>query len=268
MCMTPINLKQKSAIVPCGKCPQCTARRTSAWSFRLMQENKVSDSSYFITLTYADENLKYENLTTPPTLFKRDIQLFLKRLRKAHPKNSLPLKYFAAGEYGEKTWRPHYHLILFNAQIELIQPAWNLGTVHYGDVNEASIGYTLKYISKPKPSRYALRGRNQQFQLQSKGLGKNYLTHAMVRWHQLDIPTRAYCNLTDGKKITMPRYYKEKIYSLEEREIIHEVHLEKITKEHNEFVNHPEFDKKLHNLQQGILSAKLKQLYQTSKTTL
>jgi hypothetical protein len=263
--MTPINLKQKQTIVPCGKCPQCAARRTSAWSFRLMQENKVSDSSHFITLTYGDKNLNYSK-TGYAQLCKRDVQLFIKRLRKAHT-NARPIKYFAVGEYGEKTWRPHYHIILFNAQIELIQTAWAMGHCHYGQLSEASVGYTLKYISKPKPSRYALRGRQQQFSLQSKGLGKNYLTKPMVRWHKLDIPTRAYCNLTDGKKITMPRYYKEKIYTNDEKLRIHTEHLKKLEIEHLAFMQ-GDFDKKLYNLQQGILAAKNQQKFINQKQLL
>ncbi|WNK13243.1 MAG: replication initiator protein [Microvirus sp.] len=219
MCISPIHLKLKEAEVPCGKCPHCISRKVSAWSFRLMQETKYSTTAYFITLTYDEKNLRYKDLTTRPTLFKRDIQLFIKRLRKTHT-DPRPIKYYAVGEYGEKTWRPHYHIIIFNAAMQKIQPAWNLGQIHYGTVTEASVGYTLKYITKQKPTKYALRNRNQQFTLQSKGLGKEYLTKGMVSWHKKEIPTRAYCNLTDGKKITMPRYYKEKIYTPEDRKAI------------------------------------------------
>ncbi|QGF19324.1 replication initiation protein [Antarctic microvirus CAA_003_V_4] len=258
MCLTPINLKQKEAVVPCGKCPQCTARRTSAWSFRLIQEEKQSTTAYFITLTYADKNLHYKDANTRPTLIKRDLQLFFKRLRKANP-NTRPIKYFAVGEYGEKTWRPHYHVILFNAEIETIQKAWHLGTVHYAIVNEQTVGYTLKYISKPKPSKYALRNRNQQFQLQSQGLGKNYLTKAMLSWHKKEIPLRSYCNLQDGKKITMPRYYKDKIYNADERLQIHNAQLEKLQKEHELFMS--DFDVNYHNLTQSINAIKKHQSF-------
>jgi hypothetical protein len=43
--------------------------------------------------------------------------------------------------------------------------------------------------------------------------GKNYRIPAIVDCHNTDINNRMYCNLTDGKKITMPRYYREKIYT-------------------------------------------------------
>lgn len=158
------------------------------------------------------------------SLNKRDIQLFFKRLRKAQEKTgtddfrSLPIKYYAVGEYGGRTMRPHYHIILFNAQLDLICPAWNMGHVHYGQLTAASVGYTLKYITKP--SRVPIHqndDRTREFSLMSKGLGASYLTEAMKAWHKKDLDNRMYCNLTDGKKIAMPRYYKDKLYTESER---------------------------------------------------
>lgn len=171
----------ESIAVPCGKCPQCVKRRVSGWSFRLMEESRVSSSCWFITLTYATTHVP---ITTNGfmALSKRDLQLFFKRLRKANPGRGL--KYYAAGEYGGKTNRPHYHIILFNAALETIQPAWHLGQLHYGQVSEASVGYTLKYITKP--SRIPMHqndDRQPEFALMSKGLGASYLTYHTMWWH-------------------------------------------------------------------------------------
>lgn len=176
MCYTPFCVKKddREYAVPCGRCPDCTARRISGWSFRLMQEDKVSNSSLFITLTYDTSNVHI----TPNGfmgLRKRDIQLFFKRLRKSHGRahafNGKRIKYYAVGEYGGRTMRPHYHIILFNASIKLIQDAWNQGQVHYGQVTGASVGYTLKYISKPsKVPLHRNDDRQKEFSLMSKGL--------------------------------------------------------------------------------------------------
>lgn len=214
MCMTPfcVQLKDKgySIPVPCGKCPECCARRTAGWSFRLMQEDKISSCSHFITLTYDTDHVPITSKKFL-TVTKRDPQLFFKRLRKL---NSNKLKYYLAAEYGSKTWRPHYHVILFNCDIATIQPAWNLGSVYYGEVTGASVGYTLKYISKPKQiPRHQNDDRTPEFSLMSKGLGANYITDQMVRWHHADLYGRMYLNLDGGKKCAMPRYYKDKIYS-------------------------------------------------------
>lgn len=202
--------------VPCGKCPACSARRVSSWSFRLMQEYKVSSSAHFITLTYSSLHVP---LTSRGFMScrKSDVQLFLKRLRKRHSKD-VRIKYFLAAEYGGKTHRPHYHMISFNADINHFQPAWDLGEIHYGSVSEASVGYCLKYISKGQQiPMHANDDRLPEFRLMSKRLGSNYLSANMVAWHKADLENRMYCNLTDGKKISMPRYYKDKIYSEQER---------------------------------------------------
>lgn len=222
--MTPFTVKQKltqqSVAVPCGRCPACFARRASAWSFRLMQEEKRSISSHFITLTY---DTKFVPITNRGfmSLDLRDVQLFFKRLRK-HPSNrDRKIRYFAVGEYGGQTNRPHYHIILFNAAVESIQSAWTQGTVHYGSVSGASIGYCLKYMSKvSRIPAHQNDDRKSESALMSKGLGSNYLTPSMKKWHLAAKNDRMYCNLEGGKKITMPRYYKQIIYNEDERKQI------------------------------------------------
>lgn len=212
-CITPFFVKQKTGIdkipVPCGKCPVCFKRKVSHWSFRLQQQDKYSHESHFITLTYDTKHLPISE-NGYQSLCKRDVQLFFKRLRKA---NSCTLKYFAVGEYGGKTARPHYHVLLFNAAIQTIQPAWGLGHCHYGFVSGASVGYTLKYMMKGRWRPYSDDDdREPQRAFMSKGLGLDYLTPQAIRWH-LDDPTeRMYLPLKDGKKVSMPRYYKERIY--------------------------------------------------------
>lgn len=224
-CLTPfyVNTKTvKNVPVPCGKCPFCLKRRTSAWSFRLLQELKRSSSAHFITLTYDTKHVPIQP-SGYMSLDKRDLQLFFKRLRKAHYVRQLSgsLRYYAVGEYGSHTMRPHYHMALFNSQLELIQPAWQKGNVHYGEVNVASIGYTLKYMCKPgKIPLHKNDDRVREFGVMSKGIGDNYVTAEMLAWHHADLTGRMYCNLKDGKKIAMPRYYKEKIYSEMERKRI------------------------------------------------
>lgn len=176
-------------------------------------------SSFFITLTY---DTRYIPITDSGyfTLDKRDCQLFFKRLRRAHKNQDRKIKYYLCGEYGGRTMRPHYHIILFNCSIELLQGAWDKGRVHYGVVSGASVGYTLKYMCKPrKIPMFRGDDRLKEFSLMSKKLGVNYVTESMVKWHKKDVGNRMYCNLTDGRKIAMPRYYKEKIFTPEEREI-------------------------------------------------
>lgn len=219
MCYRPIVLKKREAIVPCNKCPKCIKRRVSAWSFRLMQQELVSSSAHFITFTYATENMPFTS-NGYPTCTKRDLQLFFKRLRKAD--RTPNIKYYAVGEYGGKTKRPHYHALLFNADVNKVDSAWGLGHIYCGSVTGASIGYTLKYMSKNKRAFKLSSGddRVPEFALMSKGLGANYLTEEMIQWHAIDLENRMYCTTYDGIKLSMPRYYKDKLYSDEERRAI------------------------------------------------
>lgn len=211
-----MKITNQSVPVCCGKCPACYARRVSGWSFRLMLEEKVSKSAHFITLTYDTSNVPITR-NGFMEIRKRDVQLFFKRLRKSHGVNlEYPLKYFVVGEYGGKSFRPHYHAIVFNCRVELIQPAWALGHVHYGTVTGASVGYTLKYMSKKgKIPVHKNDDRQPEFALMSKRLGFKYVTPEMVKWHLEG--RRMYCVVDGNKKISMPRYFKEKVFTKEER---------------------------------------------------
>ncbi|QCS37332.1 replication initiation protein [Tortoise microvirus 86] len=190
-------------------------RRSNNWQFRLLQQEKVAASASFVTLTY--------NTDTVPlsprgymTLCKRDFQLFMKRLRKLHAKN-VKLRYYAVGEYGSKTFRPHFHAIIYDLDREKLAEAWQNGDCHIGDVSGASIAYTVKYMHKGKIiPMHRNDDRIPEFSLMSKGLGKNYMTPQMVNYHKEDI-SRNYVTLEGGVKVAMPRYYREKIYTEEER---------------------------------------------------
>lgn len=237
MCENPVVLRnntfngRKGLTVPCGKCLPCKKTRAAAWAFRLYQEDRISSSSQFVTLTYDDQFLpvltteescpcrQREDISAEivPTLCKCDIQKFFKRLRTNTGKK---LRYYACGEYGLDTKRPHYHAIMFNCSADDIYNAWHLldkttgkssllGHVEFGDeVGQAAFRYVTNYLAKstgydPAP---ALR----EFSLMSKGLGKNYLTDDVINWHLYNAAN--YAPLGNGNKGTLPRYYKDRIF--------------------------------------------------------
>lgn len=220
--------------VPCGKCPNCVARKTSGWSFRLLKQEEISYSALFVTLTYDTKHVPISK-NGFMTLDKTDVQKFMKRLRKL---TNTQIKYYAAGEYGSKTMRPHYHIILFNAKKSEIEKAWTLenkplGSIYIGSVSGASVGYTLKYISKQgKIPMHKNDDRKKEFSLMSKGLGKNYLTENIINWHKDILTERMYVPLKDNKKIAMPRYYKDKIYTEAEKSRISR-YIESVLEEEN-----------------------------------
>lgn len=95
----------------------------------------------FTTLTYSDDHL-------PVTLQKRHLQLFLKRLRRA---TDGKLRFFASGEYGERTQRPHYHAIIYglsDTHYGRIDGAWGMGQTKTTPATPAAIAYTAGYCAK------------------------------------------------------------------------------------------------------------------------
>ncbi len=225
-------------IVPCGKCIKCLARRRNSWAFRLAEESKISHSAAFITLTYE----------TPPrtrngygTLYKKDYQNFIKRLRKGLPKKNHPsytqIKYYACGEYGTDTKRPHYHAIMFNLPQSYISnpvklaDTWNLGHIDIAPCNTATIRYVTGYLMKggletfPDIIDYSTGeiiedDRNKEFSLMSKQMGSNYLSPQMIKYHKERLVS--FVTLPGGVPTVLPRYFRDKIFNKQERQIMNE----------------------------------------------
>ncbi|WNK15090.1 MAG: replication initiator protein [Microvirus sp.] len=216
-CDTPFYVMPKGGLekvpVPCGRCPPCKIRRVNGWVFRLLQEEKRSESAHFLTLTY-DTNSVPITQNGFMTLHKPDLQKFFKRLRKL---NGTGIKYYAVGEYGTNNKRPHYHAIVFNADPSTYARAWSLddvpiGYVHVGTVSGDSIAYTLKYIDKPVfGPMHSRDDRQREFPVMSKHLGDNYLSPDILSYHKSDA-ARMFLTQPGGHVIAMPRYYRTKIY--------------------------------------------------------
>lgn len=158
--------------VPCGKCIGCILDKANDWATRCYCETKGWTNNCFITLTYNDKNLP-EN----EQLRKKDLQDFWKRLRYhyqgketwVNPQNGRienPIRYFACGEYGPKTKRPHYHACVFNWKpsdlkfykenhqgdklytSKELTKIWGKGFVIVGNLTYQSACYVARYVSK------------------------------------------------------------------------------------------------------------------------
>lgn len=233
MCLSPVTLTRDNRDVhgeltyevPCGRCYLCLKKRQKEWTFRMMQEAKRSSSVCFVTLTY--ENPPLSTLGVP-TLEKKDYQNFMKKLRKrTHNK----LKYYACGEYGDKTKRPHYHAIIFNLPLNwtkdrsTLTEIWDKGIVDVAKGNDLTMAYTAKYIMKKVNKidedfvdmETGEVKKNPEFSLMSKRMGSNFLTPLMRR-HLLAN------DLTHIKKhgypMAMPRYFREQLYTEEQRAVL------------------------------------------------
>lgn len=131
--------------IPCGRCVGCRMDYSRQWALRCMLELKYHDSAYFVTLTYDDDHLPLSTFYSDDdpdvpffsqTLRKEDFQGFMKRLRSAHPDDHI--RFFAAGEYGSSTMRPHYHAIIFGLHLDDLVP-WSRSSQGYTYYNSASL---------------------------------------------------------------------------------------------------------------------------------
>ncbi len=238
--------------LPCGKCVGCRLEYSRQWATRCMLEAQYHESSYFVTLTYNEDKVPityYPDESTGEalpalTLCKRDFQLFMKRLRKRFPEQHI--RFFAAGEYGDNTMRPHYHAILFGLHLddlvpyqrteqghwyyksESLQQVWSsrdapnyqgsvtplaytpLGEVIIGEVTFKSCAYTARYMLKKLKAGdqniYAKFGLEPPFSLMSRKPG---IGAQYYKDHPEAYDFR-FINLKTeegGKKLTVPRYF-------------------------------------------------------------
>lgn len=117
-------------------------------------------------MTYDDEYLTYGS--DYPTLVKRDVVLFLKQLRDYYDRKykHQGIRFYLAGEYGDTSLRPHYHIIAFNLPCEdlcyyarsplgdvyyssdLLNALWGKGYVVVGEATVESMAYTARYCQK------------------------------------------------------------------------------------------------------------------------
>ena len=230
ICPTPISIVDPNGShasqrinVPCGKCGACRFNKRVEWTFRLKQEAKQHINSHFITLTYADENLPFTDMGVI-TLDKKDLQKFIKRLRKRQAQiTDKKIRYYAVGEYGTNTERPHYHAIIFGCtDSDIINHSWNHGHIHTGRVDIASLHYVTKYhVNAVKDYD---DDRQNEFATMSRrpGIGSNYLKHNK-KWHRENMNTHV---INDGYKQALPKYYKEKIFTENERKWLAQKNLE------------------------------------------
>lgn len=188
----------------CGRCRLCRVKKRSIWTTRIELEASRYRSNAFATLTYRDEVLPYtassgSGESVFPTLQPRHLQLFLKRLRKDLPEK---LRFFAVGEYGDRSERPHYHLALFNFPrclrgqtlqshtgrylweqccpvCRMVGEQWNYGSgsdqtggdIGLGELDSNRARYLGGYVTKKmtKGDDVRLYGRHPEFSRQSRG---------------------------------------------------------------------------------------------------
>lgn len=229
-CTNPVRIQVKNKFgrvssdypdgldVPCGKCLGCRIKIRKEWALRMLHELSNHNDSVFVTLTYRDEYLPDNQ-----SLDKRALQLFFKRLRKDLAIENRSIKYFACGEYGDESKRPHYHMIIFGMGLNdwdklLIMQNWpfcdwsvkDIADKSFGLAEPDSINYVSAYIDKKfsgdlADSEYKDKGREPVFKLSSQGIGLRFALD-----NKSQIESQGYIT-RNGVKNSVPRYYIKKL---------------------------------------------------------
>lgn len=221
--------------IPCGQCIGCRLQYSRMWADRCMMELQYHKESYFLTLTYDDMHLPRSMYVDPNTgealtsytLCKRDLQLFFKRLRK-YLGEDVKIRYFACGEYGDSTFRPHYHAIVYGLHLDdlrlykttregwnyynsdTLTKIWKNGFVVVADVTWETCAYTARYVVKKAKGKdrafYDLHGLQPEFTVMSRkpGIAKQYFyDHPDIyKYEFINIPTDK-----GGIKFRPPKYF-------------------------------------------------------------
>lgn len=149
--------------IPCGQCTGCRLERSQQWATRMMHESQLHEFNCFITLTYSDEAI--------PQNYSLDLshgRNFMKRLRwhAAYHHEGLQLRFYLAGEYGDKFGRPHYHAAIFGYDFpdkillkkndqgqpiftsEILSTLWPHGSSSTAGLDYDSAAYIARYCVK------------------------------------------------------------------------------------------------------------------------
>lgn len=230
--------------IPCGQCQECRLNRAREWANRCLFEMEYHKQSLFITLTYDEEHLPKNEVITPNgeivhvgTLVKSDLSKFMKALRQEYGyTHDNKLRFFGCGEYGSKTHRPHYHVIVFGLELDamndlefrhtnfqgdrfytskMIDKVWQKGLAVVSECTWESCCYTARYIMKKQLGKgakeyYEEHGIEPEFTQMSRmpGIGKQYyLDHPEIFEKEfISISTAK-----GGRDIYPPKYF-ERLY--------------------------------------------------------
>ncbi len=217
--------------VPCGKCYECRKKKARDWRIRMSEQLRETPHAVFFTGTFTDESIaiicnKYDiNKEDAKEVATKAMRLYLERLRKDN--NGKSVLHWAVTEKGHtNTRRIHIHGIFFMTNyranfVNFLKRNWSYGYCYTGDyVNERTVNYIVKYMTKTDLDNPEFTGKV----LCSPGIGKNYIKrwgdhHKYIQKQGNEKTNETYI-FKNGQKGFLPTYYRRKLYTEEERELL------------------------------------------------
>jgi hypothetical protein len=187
-----------------------------------MEDVKDYIGAKFVTLTFNEESLndlrnvvnkdrKLEGYDLDNEVVVLAVKRFRERWRKKTKKSP---RHWLVSELGDKNGRIHMHGIVYGSK-EMIEEKWGYGFVDVKEhVNDVSISYITKYITKVDVKHKGYRPKI----CTSPGIGAGYIERSKGKHTYVKGNTRTDYRLRNGVKVALPRYWKEKLWTEDERE--------------------------------------------------
>jgi len=218
------------ATVPigCGRCIECMKKKANEWKVRLLEDIRHNKNGKFITLTFSNESIRKlvkkiqgaEGYTMDNAIATLAVKLFRERWRKHYGKS---IRHWLVTELGHNgTENIHLHGIIWTDEsYDTIKKHWQYGHIYPTKdsqktwVNDMTVNYIVKYVSKIDRNHKNYK----PITLTSPGIGKEYIVSYNSRTNIFneELTNDTYRTKT-GAKIALPIYYRNKLYSEEERE--------------------------------------------------
>lgn len=201
--------------IGCGNCIECRRQKYNEWRVRLTEELRSNPQCYFITLTFSDEAMKEIcdtwNIKESNALATIAVRKWLERIRKVTNKS---VKHWFITELGGEYDRIHLHGFIWTDDIKLCMNKWQYGYYWIGNYcNEKTINYCAKYVLK-------IDEKHKNFKaiiLCSPGIGGGA---KLNRNKYNGKNTRDNYRLPNGKITALPKYYRNKVFDENERDIL------------------------------------------------
>lgn len=227
--------------IGCGKCIECTKQKANQWKTRLMEDIKTNTNARFVTFTFSNESIQlliqdipngYKGYDIDNAIATLAVRRFLERYRKEHKTS---VRHWLITELGHNgTENIHLHGIIWtNTSLDNIEKHWKYGWIWKGKkinnqiinyVNEKTINYITKYVTKIDN----IHKNYKPIILCSKGIGANYINTSNSKTNKFkNAETKETYTTRTGTKLPLPIYYRNKIYTEEQREKLWTIKLDK-----------------------------------------
>lgn len=238
----PPIIDPRTTLVPigCQQCIECRKQKAREWQVRLHEDIRHNGYAKFITLTFSNESIAQLSAETDAEGYELDnhiatraVRLFLERWRKHYKKS---LRHWLVTELGHTgTENIHLHGIIWTDKpLQKVEQIWQYGHIWKGKqengrlvnyVNAKTVNYIVKYVNKIDQDHKHYKS----IILTSPGIGNGYTNRTDAKQNRYNhTKTNETYRTPQGYRLALPIYYRNKIYSEQERE---QLWLQKLNKQ-------------------------------------